>query len=107
MRATPRLARPSSSLPPKPPPSPHIAYWLSSSDQVAGQLSLPCASRRCDAASKVTPVMRAVVPAAGGGGGGGLPAGGGSAAFCCAPEPEPQPALRSSAKANDIPRIFF
>jgi hypothetical protein len=36
---------------------------LSSFDQVSGQLSLPCAARRCDVVLKVTPVMTAVVDA--------------------------------------------
>src|SRR5690349_3020214 len=104
MRATPRLARPSLSLPPNPPPSPHIAYCASSLDHVIGQLSLPCASRRCELASKVTPVITAPDASTGGGAGGGLPTGGSLAV--APPPPPPQPAMSSTANIDENSKYF-
>jgi hypothetical protein len=74
---------------------------------VTGQLSLPSAARRCDAASNVTPVMTGADAFAGGGCGGGLGTGLGGGLLVAGespalpPEPDPH-AASSSASSGPI-----
>ena len=56
-RAKPRATRPSRSVPPKPPPSPHAVKSVSSCFHVTGHKSLPGAAVRSVAQSQVMAVM--------------------------------------------------